>query len=211
MAKEKQKKQKRDRNGKIVDSLLEKFKSWRLGQKIRAGKLPRGRRITSKEAIAAVDFTQRGYVPEIWGFLSAKLIRANGEIIDIGLVSTRKITTAFRDYIVDSLQDSTTYPLDVFKYHGSGTDNTAEANTQTALEVEVESRSAGTQIEGATANIFKTVATISYTATRSIVEHGLFSAASAGTMMDRSVFTSIGVDDGDAIEFTYEATFNAET
>lgn len=202
----------RDKNGKVIDSIFAKFRSWWLGRQLRRGKIPRGRggiKMTSNEALAVLSDTV-GIFPEIVGTLSARVIRKNGDIEDLGLLSVMKITTAFRDYMVDSLQDSTTYPMDVFKYHASGTDNTAEANTQTALVAEVETRVAGTQTEGATADIFKSVATITYTATRSIYEHGLFSASTGGTLMDRSVIGVITVDSGDKIEWTYQGTFNAE-
>jgi len=201
-------KQKRDATGKIVDGFFAKFKSWRLSRKIRKGKLPRGR--TSAEIVSAIDGSIKGCMAEIWGILSARLVRGDGTIVDLGVMSVKKVTTAFRDYIVDSLQNSTTSPLSNFKYHASGTGAVAEANTDTALGTEVESRQAGTQIEGATANIYKTVATIAYTGTRAITEHGLFSASSAGTLMDRSVFAAINVVNGDSIQFTYECTFNAE-
>ena len=201
---------KRDEKGKVIDSLWTRIKSWYLGRQLRKGKVPRGRVISSAEAKEALGNSFRGIFPEIVGLLSIKVIRANGKVEDKGLVSVRKITTAFRDYIVDSLQNSTTDPMDDFKFHGSGTTNTAESNADTTLAVEVESRVSGTQIEGATADIYKTVATVPYTATRAIVEHGVFSASTAGTLMDRSVFSTINVDNGDSIEFTYEATFNAE-
>jgi len=202
----------RDKNGKVIDGPITKIKSWWLGRKLRKGIIPHGRgtRMTAQEAQQILASTLRGVNPEIVATLSAKLIRADGSVVDFGLVSVKKVTTAFRDYLVDSLQDSTTYPMDVFKYHAAGTDNTAEANTQTALIAEVETRVAGTQIEGATANIFKTVATITFTATRSIYEHGVLSASTAGTLMDRSVFAVISVVDTDKIEFTYELTANAE-
>jgi hypothetical protein len=203
------KRERRDKDGKIKDTLWERFKSWRLGRKLRTGKLPRGRTAPDK-AIEAVHGTCRGEMTEIWGFLSAKLFHADGTFDDLGLISVRKITVAFRDYIVDSLQNSTTDPLDDFKFHGSGTGVVGEANTDTTLGTEVESRTSGTQLEGATADIYKTVATIAYTATRAITEHGVFSASTAGTLMDRSVFAAINVVNTDSIEFTYEATFNAE-
>lgn len=194
--------EKRDENGKIIPSWLQRFREWRLKRAIAKGKIPRGR---------TAPGTLKGEFPTIRSVLSARLIKANGEKKDFGVISTRKITVAFRDYIVDSLQNSTTYPLDVFKYHACGTDSTAESNTDTTLGAEVESRVAGTQLEGATANIYKTVATISLTGTHAIKEHGIFSASSGGTLMDRSVFSDINGDNGDSIEFTYEATFHEET
>lgn len=204
-------KQKRTEDGKVKDSLLQRFRSWRLNKQLRKGKIPRGRTITSKEAEDALKMGAPEYALELWGFLSAKVIRADGSINDHGLVSVQKITTAFRDYIVDSLQNSTSSPMDVFKYHGCGTGTGAEANTETTLGTEVGSRVSGTQIEGATANIYKSVATISFSNTYAITEHGLFSASESGTMMDRSLFSAINVTSGDSIQFTYEATFNAES
>jgi hypothetical protein len=201
---------KRDKKGLIIDNVWTKFKSWKLGRQLRKGKVPRGRVVSSEEAHDAFKMGCPENALEAFGMLSLKVIRADGHTEDLGLVSVKKITTAFRDYIVDSLQNSTTSPLDAFKYHASGTTNTAESNTDTALVAEVESRVSGTQIEGATADIYKSVATVQYTATRAIVEHGIFSASTSGTLMDRSVFTTINVDNGDSIQFTYEATFNAE-
>lgn len=200
---------KRDENGKVVQGWLQRFNEWKLKRAIKKGKVPRGR-VQSKDAIKAIIPCCDGEFPAMRGFLSAIVIKANGEKVDRGLICVKKITTAFRNYMVDSLQNSTTHPMDAFKYHACGTGTTAENNTQTALVTEVESRIAGTQVEGATADIFKTVATINMTGTHAITEHGIFSANAAGTMMDRSVFSAINVGNGDSIQFTYEATFNAE-
>ena len=199
---------KRDEKGKIIPSLKQRLGSWWLARKIKKGKVPKGRIPVQKAVDALGSF--KGNFPMMIGLLSAVVTKRNGERIDLGLISVKKVTTAFRDYIVDALQNSTTYPMDVFKYHAMGTGSTAEDNTQTALVTEVESRATGSQIEGTSSNIFKTVATIDATATESIQEHGIFSASADGTMMDRSVFSAINVDNGDSIEFTYEITFNAE-
>lgn len=199
---------KRDENGKVKDSAVEKLKSWWLGRQIRKGKLPRGR--TASEVVQAINNGLTGQMAEVWGILSAVVIH-NNEEKDLGVVSCRKVTTAFRDYIVDSMQNSTTYPLHVFHYHGTGTNNAAEANDQTALNTEVETRANGNQGEaGANAYIYQTVATCNYTANRAIVEHGIFSANANGTLMDRSVFAAINVANGDSIQFTYQCTFAAE-
>jgi hypothetical protein len=201
---------KRDEKGEVKLGFWQRWKSKRLASQIRKGKLPRGRVISAEEAIDSLRMGAPKNALEVLGFLSAIHIKADGSTIDRGLVSCEKITAAFRDYIVDALQDSATYPMDSFKYHASGTGSTAEANTQTALVTEVATRSIGTQIEGASANIFRTVATITYSGAFSIQEHAVLSAATVGTMMDRSVFSTISVTSGDSIQFTYEATFNAE-
>lgn len=173
------------------------------------GIVPTG--LSLNQILADLRKTKMPNILEMHGFLSAKHYRGGQLHKDLGLISCQLVTTAFAAYIVDSLQDSTATPMDAFEYHASGTGNTAEANTQTALVTEVETRQAGTQIEGATANIYRSVATVTYTATRSIVEHGLFSASSGGTMMDRSLFTAVPVVNTDTIEFTYQLTVNAET
>jgi len=140
--------------------------------------------------------------------LFARVFRADGTVENLGLIGMKVVTTAGVNFLVDAFQ-GTTEP-EAFNYHDSGTGSTAEAVGDTDLVTKVETgRQTGTQGEGASANIYQTVATISYTATRSIVEHGIFSAASAGTLLDRTVFTSIGVDNGDSIQFTYELTLPA--
>jgi hypothetical protein len=93
-------------------------------------------------------------------------------------------------------------------YHASGTGTNAEAAGDTALQTEVASRQAGTQSEPA-ANQYRTVATITYAASFAITEHGLFSASSNGTVLDRSVFAAINVVNGDGIQFTYTLTVNS--
>lgn len=141
--------------------------------------------------------------------LYAKLIKADGEVVDYGLVAEKLVTTVGVNYMVDSFQDSATYPLDDFKYHDSGTGAGAEATGDTALGAAVESRATGSLTEGASANIFKTVGTVTYTGTHAITEHGVFSAASGGTLWDRSIFSAINVVATDQIEFTYELTCTA--
>lgn len=141
------------------------------------------------------------------GRLFATVIRADGTRVELGLISTRVVTTAGVNYLVDCLQG--TQEPENLKWHAMGTGNTAEAAGDTVLVAEVESRVAGTQEEGASANIYKTVATITATQARAIVEHGLFSASSAGTLFDRSVFAVVNLATGDAIQFTYQLTLPA--
>lgn len=178
-------------------------------RQIERGILPIGLGVS--EILNSLKETKKPNTFEMFGFLSRKH-RRQGVIIADGLVSCRLVTTAFANYLVDSLQNSTTAPMDLFKYHAVGTGTTVEANTQTALVTEVESREVGTQIEGATANIYKSVATITFSGTHSIAEHGLFTATSAGTMMDRSVFSPADdVEALDEIEYTYQLTVVAQT
>jgi hypothetical protein len=146
--------------------------------------------------------------------LRLKLIR-DSEEYNFGVVSRKKVTAEFVNFMVAQLQSETSVFGD-FKYHISGTGTTAENNAQVELVTPVgTARTIGTQIEGAATNIYKTVATIAYTDTLTITEHAIFNAAYSsaqtdGTMMDRSVFTGIAVVTGDSIEFLYSLSCNAE-
>jgi hypothetical protein len=217
-------------------SLREAYASWKLDRAIRSGAVTRGRvipvekppargrmeelklRVRSLRAAIKFALTQplrreptpegNAFAGEVFptGRLFATLIR-DGERHDLGLVCTKVVTDAGVAAIVDAFQN--TFEVENFKFHGSGTGTTAEGASQTALVTEVETRATGSTTEGASANIYRTVGTISYTATRAITEHGIFSASSAGTMLDRSLFSAINVINGDSIEFTYDLTFPA--
>jgi hypothetical protein len=139
------------------------------------------------------------------GRLYATVLRADGRRTMLGLISTRVVTTAGVGYIVDAFQGSV--EPENMKYHGMGTGNTAENASDTQLVTEVETRATGTTTEGASANIYRTVGTCAATTNRAIVEHGVFSASSNGVLLDRSVFSTINLANGDSIQFTYELTF----
>ena len=126
-----------------------------------------------------------------------------------GVVSRRLVTTAFVNFVVDQMQAETTEFGD-FKFHDSGVGVTAAAIGDTDMETtDGEARVTGTQTEGASANIYRTVGTITYTTTKAITEHGVFSIVTGGTMIDRHTFAAVNVDNTDQIEFTYEITFAA--
>lgn len=133
-----------------------------------------------------------------------------GWLENLGVVSHGLVTTAFRDDCVDELQASGEF-FD-YKYHEVGTDNTAEDNTHTALiATSGIGRVTGTQTEGATADIYKSVATVTADATEPWQEHGIFSNVSGACLMDRSLISpAVSVVPSDTCEFTYEITFNAE-
>ena len=147
--------------------------------------------------------------PVLLGKMSAVLIRRDGTTLNYGVLGYRVVTTAYVNLLIDELQSSQA-AHSTFLYHDSGTGTTAEAAGDTGLLTKVETgRATGTQTEGASSNIYRSVGTISYTATRAVTEHGLFNASSAGTLMDRTVFSAINVVNGDSIQFTYELTATA--
>jgi hypothetical protein len=139
-----------------------------------------------------------------------------GEPVELGLASMRLVTDAGVAAIVDAFEN--TFELENFDFHGFGTGTTAEAQTQTALVTEEttqyvvdNTRPTGTPSQPS-ANVYRSVATYSPDSggTRAITEHGLFSATSAGTMLDRSVFAAVNLVAGsDSLQSTYDFTVTA--
>ena len=147
-------------------------------------------------------------IPAMTAELRAILIRADGSRVNYGLLSSRSITTAFVNYMVDQLQTETSTWGD-FRWHDSGVGTTAENVANTDIETtDGESRVSGTQTEGA-ANVYVSVGTVSYTTTKAITEHGLFNASTSGTLLDRSVFSAVNVVNGESIQFTYSLTVSS--
>ena len=141
--------------------------------------------------------------------LYARWIGKDGQVIDYGQIGVgRLVTTAFVEYQVDIMIADATAWGD-FKFHDSGVGTTAAAIGDTDIETtDGESRATGTQLEGATGEIYKSVGTISYTTTKAITEHILANIATAGICLDRHVFSAINVENGDSIQFTYELTID---
>jgi hypothetical protein len=156
-------------------------------------------------------------LPIILGTLDLRRILGHGgDQLDFGLVSTRVVTTAGVNFLVDALQG--TVEPEILKYHGFGTGTNAEASGDTALQAEVttglnpdSTRATGSLGEGASANIFRTVGTSTFDASLAITEHGILSQAATGggTLWDRSVFPAVNVVATDQIQATYDATFAA--
>lgn len=134
----------------------------------------------------------------------------------LGLASVRVVTTAGVNYIVDAFQDSV--EVESFKYHGIGTGTNGESSSDSALQTELtteynpnNTRATGSQTEGASANIYRTVGTNTVDSAVAITEHGIFTSATsgAGTLLDRSTFSAVNLASGDSIQSTYDLTFTA--
>lgn len=165
-------------------------------------------------------------LPYMWSQLwlrvkRAPIEKADGTLVEApwlpyGLAGCRVVTTAGMNAVVDAFQN--TVELETFKYHGIGTGSTAEASGDTALVTELtteyqtdNTRATGTTAEGASANIYQTVATNTVDAAAALREHGVFTQAATGggTLLDRTVFALINLGNGDSLESTYEITFVA--
>lgn len=146
-------------------------------------------------------------IPTYYGVVEALVRHADGTATRYGVVSRRVVTDAFVAFLVDCLETSDPL-IDDFDYHGIGTGTTAEAAGDTALETASGSRVSGTPSQPA-ANQYRSVGTFAITSTVAITEHGLFNASSGGTLMDRSVFAALNLQDGDSLEMSYTLTLSA--
>lgn len=152
----------------------------------------------------------------IWNKDMLRFVELNCDVTDFGLISTRVVTTAGANFLVDCMQGIT--EPETMRYHGIGTGNTAEAVGDTGLVTESttalnpdSTRATGTLAEGGTANVFRSVGTVSVDASIACVEHGLFSQAATGggTLLDRSVFAAVNLVSGNAFQTTYDFTITA--
>src|SRR5262245_3086048 len=153
-------------------------------------------------------------VAHFYGQLSLAVIRRDGTILDYGLASLRVVTNNGVNFIVDAFQNTT--EVENLKFHGIGTTNTDENQTDTARAAELttvynpdNTRATGSTTEGASANIYRTVGTNTVDGSAAIVEHGIFSQAATGggTLLDRSVFSTVNLANGDSLQSTYAVTF----
>jgi hypothetical protein len=197
----------------LLSHFIPYTESWRLAKiakQVRSGIVPKG---VDKETIwKALKQTRPRNVTEMFGFLFAKVQRADGTTKDYGLVSVKEVTAVFTKRLVDAMVTSGDV-LDNFNQHKMGSGSTAETDTETAL---VTAR-AGAQgatgnaaaTHGATSNIYRTVGTLTADAAYGCREHGVFNASTGGILLDRSVVTAIDLNTDDIVTWTYELTANA--
>jgi len=123
-------------------------------------------------------------------------------------VLTNKGAALFADRARTSPGTYTTSP----KFIGIGTGGTTAAVTDTALTTEVETRASGTestQTTTVTGDTYQTQGTVSITATRAIIESGIFDASTSGNMATSATFSAINLLSGDSIQLTWKVKIAA--
>ena len=167
-----------------------------------------------KDVIIGQALARMFGVAHIEGTLFGKVIRANGQVEDLGLMGLNIVTTTGVGYIGDSFRN--TVEPETMKFHGIGTGATAEVIANTALGTELttqynpdNTRATGT-LAGST-NVFTTVGTNTVDAAASPTEWGLLSQAATGggVMLDRVTFTAVALANGDSLQTTFNLTFAA--
>lgn len=153
-------------------------------------------------------------VTVVHGTLKGTLVKADGTRVDLGVMGHHLITTAGKNYVASTF-NSVAEPENL-KYHGFGTGATAAAIGDTALQTELttqyvvdSTRPTGSQANST--NTYTTVATLSPDSggTIAVTEWGLFSASSAGSLLDRQVFSAVNlVASSDSLQVTYVLTIS---
>lgn len=118
------------------------------------------------------------------------------------------VTTVGKEFIASFLK-SAAAAASTFtcQYMAIGTDSTAEAVGNTALGTEL-ARTTGT-VSYTSGGIYNVVATFaSGTGTGAIVEYGLFSSSTGGTMLSRDTESVINKGANDSLVVAYELTIS---
>ena len=159
-------------------------------------------------------------VPHFYGALLLTKISPDGEPLDLGLASLKVVTDTGVKFICDDF-NAGAQDVSTMKFHGFGTGTGSELATNTALGTELttqynpdSTRPTGSQASAGTTGsaTYTTVATLSPDSggTIAVTEHGIFSASSSGTLLDRSVFAAVNLVAGaDSLQATYVLTVNS--
>ena len=131
------------------------------------------------------------------------IIKKNGKVIK---EVTNLIVNGGLEAWTGLLLTDTTGSYTAFDFMAIGTGTTTQTATDTTLETEsLRIAGTGTQITTTTTNdTAQLLATFNITSTLAITESGIFNAASAGTMFNRTTFTAIDVINGDDLELTWK-------
>ena len=143
----------------------------------------------------------------LYASLYGKLLKADGEIENLGLLGTQRVTVTGVQELAEAFIGVAS--LAAFRWHDCGQGATAEASGDTAMQSLAGStvgslRSQGSQTSGGATNIYRTVGTMSFIGTLAVTEHGIFDLGSGGNLWDRTVFAAVNVVSGDRVEFTYD-------
>jgi hypothetical protein len=144
---------------------------------------------------------------ELKGHWFVKLYGSDGQLKQ-EVNGQNVITTNALDFLASFLKSAaaaaSTFTM---KYVAIGTDSTSEAAANTTLGVEV-ARHTGT-VSYVSNAIYRVTATFAAgTGTGAIVEYGLFSSSTAGTMFSRDTEAVVNKGAGDTLTVTTEVTLS---
>ena len=116
------------------------------------------------------------------------------------------LTTVGKTYAATKMADTSTTTV-VPKWIGIGTGVHTAAVADIALTTPSVDARVGTNPATSSTNTFQVIQTITATALQAVVEAGLFSALTGGTMMVSSTFDVVTLQIGDSIQITAQITY----
>lgn len=146
------------------------------------------------------------------GCVRGRIIKRNGDTLDLGIIGRHLITTVGRNFVRDAFLNST--EAESMRFHGFGTGTTAAAIGDTTLQAELttqyaidNTRPTGSQAANGT-GVYRSIGQVTVDASAAITEWGLFTQAATGggTLLDRQVFSAVNLSSGDSLEITYDLT-----
>lgn len=141
------------------------------------------------------------------GEFTIEVLDAKGRVRETRHVSNL-VVNAGLDWLKDfAFNPSTTQTQ--MGYIGVGSDNTAEAATDTALGSQVARQAVSAYTAGGTGVLTVDTTFAAGVATGALTEAALFDASSGGDMWNRATFSTVNVGAGDSIKVTITITFTA--
>ena len=142
------------------------------------------------------------------GIWSATVYGPNGEIKSTFSDSHNVITTNGKEYVADFLNTATCSAAAFDMDHiAVGTDNTGETVSDTSLGVELVRNTA--TVSYTSGGIYELTTTFTTgQATGAVVEYGVFSSSTGGTMLSRDTESVINVGANDTLTVTCQITFS---
>jgi hypothetical protein len=144
---------------------------------------------------------------EMHGHVTVELFGPDGKLKD-RRTGHNVITTVGKEFLASFLYSSVAAAAtNTARYIAIGTDATGEAVGNTALGIET-SRHTGT-VSYVSGGIFRVIATFATgSGTGAIVEYGLLSSNTAGTLVGRHTSAAVNKGSSDTLTVTYDVTFS---
>lgn len=139
----------------------------------------------------------------ITGHVKIDVIGADGSVKDSREIKNLVVTTG-KEYIASRMKDATATAM---SYMELGTGTTAAAVGDTTLQTAISgSRTALTSTTASTNTVVYVASFPAGTGTGAVTEAGIFNAASAGTMLCRTVFSVVNKGAADGMSITWTIT-----
>lgn len=197
----------------LFNTQIRYFRTLRLrkiAKQVRAGSVPKG--IDKATVFEALKLTAPRNATEFFGFLQAKIERANGKKEDLGLVSVKSVSRVFCEHLVDAMTSGGEL-MTGFSEHKMGSGSAAAVTGDTALGAAMSgaqgAAGSAAATHGASSIIYQTIGTLTSTygeGGTNVREHGVFNESTAGILLDRSTVAAIAIATDDVITWTYDLT-----